>query len=92
MRYVKDGDAVLDYTIDWSQWLPDNDTITSSTFTVQSEADGAVAVDDSSFTTTTTTVWLSGGTAGQRYLVTNHIVTAAGREDDRSLRITIKEL
>lgn len=92
MKYTKDPDAVLDYTIDWSEWLPENDTITDSTYTVVSDDDDAVVVDDSLFTDTTTTVWLSGGVAGTKYTVTNHITTSDGRQDDRSLTINIKEL
>lgn len=92
MKYTKDPDAVLDYSIDWSDWLPDTDTITASTYTVASDAADAVVVDDSSFTTTTTTVWLTGGVVGTKYTVTNHITTSAGRQDDRSLTISIKEL
>jgi len=92
MKYTKDPDAVLDYTVDWTAWLPSGDTITASTFTVNSDADNAVVVDDQLNDAHTTTVWLSGGVAGQKYTVTNHITTAAGRQDDRSLTITIKEL
>lgn len=92
MKYTKDPDAVLDYTIDWTEWLPTGDTITASTFTVNSDDNDAITVDDQLNDDNTTTVWLSGGIAGQKYTVTNHITTAAGREDDRSLTISIKEL
>lgn len=92
MKYTKDPDAVLDYLVDWSAWLPTGDTITASTFTVNSEDDGAIVVDDTLFDSTTTTVWLSGGVAGEKYTVTNHITTADGREDDRSITISVKEL
>lgn len=92
MKYTKDPDAVLDYTIDWTAWLTGNDTIVASTFTVMSDAADAVAVDDFSFTNHTTTVWLTGGVTGAKYTVTNHITTSGGRQDDRSLTISIKEL
>lgn len=89
MRFNKDSNAVLDYRLDWSQWLPGGDTITTSTWTA---TPNTITVDDTLHTPTTATVWLSGGTTGVRYQVTNHITTAAGREDDRTLRITIKEM
>lgn len=92
MKYTKDPDAVLDYLVDWSAWLPTGDTITASTFTVNSDDNGAIVVDDTLFDSTTTTVWLSGGVAGEKYTVTNHITTADGREDDRSITISVKEL
>jgi len=42
-------------------------------------------------TATSATVWLSGGTAGQSYIVTNRITTAAGRTEDRSFTIRVEE-
>jgi hypothetical protein len=55
-----DPDAVLDYTIDWSQWLGDGETIAASTWDVPA---GLTEVDESE-TTTATSVRVSGGTAG----------------------------
>lgn len=89
MKYTKDPSAVLDYKIDWSEWLPENDRIVSASFVV---SDDDMTVDDVVFDDTSATVWLSGGVAGQRYTVTNHIVTEDGREDDRSLIIICKDL
>jgi hypothetical protein len=90
VKFVKDPNSVLDYSISWASWLPSGDTITASTFTVTPS--GALTVSDSSFNTTTTTVWLAGGVAEQVYTVTNHITTSAGRQDDRSLTIKVKDL
>jgi hypothetical protein len=86
VSYKKDPDAVLDYLLDWSDWLV-NDTIATSTWS----SDSGITVDSDSNTTTTTTVWLSGGTAGTDYIVTNHVVTAGAREDDRSIKIRCQE-
>lgn len=86
---VKDPDAVLDYAIDWgSNWLS-SDTIASSSWAV-SGPDDSLTVDSDSNTTTTATVWLSGGTRHATYTVTNSIVTAEGREDDRSIVIRVE--
>lgn len=86
MIIPKDPDALLDYAIDWTQWL-DGDTILTSDWTV------AVGLTkESQFNTTTVaTVWLSGGVAGTSYTVTNRITTAGGRTDDRSITIRVKE-
>ena len=81
-RFLKDPDAVLDYSIDWSDWLGD-DTIASSSWA----ASTGITVDSDTNTTTAAIVWLSGGTAGENYTATNSIVTAAGREDDRTITI-----
>jgi hypothetical protein len=84
--FVKDPHAVLDYTGDWSAWLGD-DTIVTSTWDIP---DG-ITLDNEENTTTGVTIWLSGGTAGTRYALVNHITTAAGREDDRTITISVKE-
>lgn len=97
----KDPDAVLDYRWDWETegWLTDGDTIDTAEFAVYDATGGEipdtdttpVEVDLYSNTTTDATAWLSGGTAGNVYLVTCHITTAGGREDDRTLKLKITE-
>lgn len=84
--FVKDPDSVLDYTVDWDSWLS-TDTISSSDWVIES----GITEDSASNTTTTATVWLSGGTAGTRYKVTNRIVTAEGRTADRSFYVSVAE-
>ena len=83
--YTKDPDAVLDYMVDWEQWL-DGDTISTSTWTVPS----GITKDSDSKTDTTATVWLSGGTLNDDYEVVNRIVTAGGRTEDRTLTIRVR--
>ena len=83
----KDPDAVLDWVWDWNEWLDEGETISTSTFI----ASVGITMDSTSNTTKTATVWLSGGTAGQVYQVTNRIVTSAGRTDDRSITIRATE-
>lgn len=80
---LKDPAALLDFAVDWSAWLEDGDTIDQSTWDVP---DGLTA-DSDSFTDSRAVVWLSGGEAGRTYEVVNHIVTAGGREDERTLLI-----
>ncbi len=84
--FTKDPSAVLDYMIDWSRWLK-GDTIQTSQWTVPA----GLALVSQTNTTTTTTVWLSGGTAGQTYTVTNRITTASGRTDERSIIIKVED-
>jgi hypothetical protein len=84
--FIKDPDAVLDYTGDWSAWLGD-DTIVSSTWDIPS----GITLDSDTNDATTVTIWLSGGTAGTKYQLTNHIVTTGGRADDRTIAISVKE-
>ena len=84
--FVKDPNAVLDYEWDWSAWLG-TDTIASHTVTAAT----GLTVDSSTATSTAVTAWLSGGSVGASYAVTCHVVTAAGREDDRTATITVQE-
>lgn len=84
--FIKDPDAVLDYKIDWSTWL-DDDSITLSEWASNS---AEITIDDSENTDTESIVWLSGGLVGKTYVLTNHITTMYGREDDRSIKIKIE--
>ena len=84
--FVKDPDATLDYTLDWSDYLG-GDEIATSAWVVP---EGLTKVSESS-TTTLATVWLSGGAAFTTYRVTNRVTTVGGREDDRSVLIQVRE-
>jgi hypothetical protein len=81
----KDPDAVLDYGWDWSEWLAVGETITSRTVTVTT----GITKDSDSASPTAVVAWLSGGTDGEYYEATCHIVTSEGREDDRTLTIPV---
>jgi hypothetical protein len=83
----KDNDAVLDYSIDWTAWLA-GDKISSSIWT----AGAGITIQATSSTDYVATVWVSGGTAGQVYLMKNKIVTTGGRTTEQSFRIRVKEL
>ena len=85
-RFTKDPDATLDYKVDWASWLVD-DTITNSTWIVPTGITYEIDAND----TTSATVWLSGGSVGSSYEVVNRITTTAGRIDDRTITIRIKE-
>ena len=84
MTFIKDPDATLDYTVDWSEWLGE-DVIESADWV----APAGLTVESESHTATTATVWLSGGQAGREYAVVSRIVTAGGREDDRTITIKV---
>lgn len=84
--YTQDPSSVLDWGFNWGSWLG-ADTITTSTWTVSTGLTKASETHDA----TTTTVWLSGGVAPATYTVTNRVVTAAGRTDERSFLVQIKD-
>jgi len=84
---IKDPNAVLDYGFDWSAWLATGEIISSSTWTIPA----GITKDSDINTTTTTTAWLSGGTVGTTYTLVNRVVTSAGRTEDRSVDILVRE-
>lgn len=77
-----DPNSVLDYGVDWSEWLADGETITASTWTVPEGVEQATPAP--SISDGITTIWLTGGTANRRYWIANHITTSAGRQDERT--------
>jgi hypothetical protein len=83
----KDPDATLDWVWDWNEWLDEGETITNSQFFTTV----GLVISQQANTSKTATVWLSGGTAGQVYQVTNRITTSTGRIDDRSITIRVVE-
>ena len=88
--FEKDPNATLDYVVDWSKWLQQGETISTSSWTVPAGLTQP-ATPAASNTATTATVWLAGGTAGANYDVSNRITTSAGRTDDRTIRIIVRE-
>lgn len=91
-HYKKDPAAVVDYSVDWSAWL-DGDALAASSWSVSpaSLTDG-VAVGATSHTAETATAWLSAGAPGENYTVTNRVTTAAGRTDERSFVVMVRDL
>jgi len=64
------------------------DQIQTSAWSV---SDPSLEAADDSNTGTRATVWLSGGTEGQLYTVTNRITTSGGRTDERSFVIQVQD-
>lgn len=86
----KDPQAVLDYGLDWALWLSESnsDSIQSSTWV---SAPSGLTHGTTTNNAGITSVYLSGGTVGSVYTVTNHITTVGGRQDDRSFRVRVVE-
>lgn len=82
----KDPDAVKNWTFRATSWL-DGDTISSATVTAES----GLTVDSYSTDGDDVEAWLSGGTAGQQYIMTCRITTAAAVTDDISVTVLVSE-
>lgn len=86
---MKDPDALLDYAVDWSDYLEDGEVLGDSEWSVT--PDGDMIVESDSRGDQIATVQLRAGVVGHVYLVTNRIITSLGRMDDRSLTIRVQE-
>jgi hypothetical protein len=87
---VKDPDALLDYTFDWTEWLEGHtpaDTIASAVVTVT----GCTLVTSSVVAQQKVVAWIGGGVVDVAASATCRITTAGGRIDDRTLTLKIKE-
>lgn len=85
-RIYKDPDATLDYSWDWSDWLTDDETITTASVTVPDGLTLGVVSQLSGVVT----AWISGGTAGTEYEVVCRITTNEARIDDRTILLTCR--
>jgi hypothetical protein len=84
--FIKDPDAKLDYSWDWTLWLADaNDSIESATVTVVGvTAVGAAVVADGVVTQV-----VEGGIVGEACSMVCQIATVGGRVDERTINLTI---
>lgn len=87
--FIKDPSAILDYGFDWSDWLQTGETIVTSTW---SNPDSITVVTSSNLPESTV-IFVSGGTAGKFYRLTNRIVTSnsPARTDERTLLIEVQD-
>lgn len=83
----KDPYAILDYSLDFQNWMPSGDTITSITVS----ADAGITIDSTTNTDYIATANISGGTAGNIYNIEFKIVTTNGLRDSRNFRIKVLE-
>lgn len=88
-RKTKDPSDVRIYGIEWSRFLSarDDATISSSTYAVES---GVTKVSQST-SGSRTFVKVSGGTAGEEYLVTNTVTLSNGETVEKSFRLQVRE-
>ena len=88
---LKDPKAVLDYAVDWGAEYLSGDVLTESSWTVSPAQAGGVSIASNRFDLMVSTVQVSGGIAGRIYRLTNHVVTAEGREDSRSILLRVEK-
>lgn len=79
--FRKDPDEVEDYFIDWSDRLATSETISTSSWTVET----GLNKDSSTNTNTVSTIWVSGGTHGESYEAVCTITTNQGRTKQETI-------
>lgn len=87
MAKFKAPTDVLDYFVDYSEWLG-TDTIATSSWVVPTD----ITQTTDSHTDTVATVFVEGGTVGITYDLVNTIVTAAGRTKSAAVTVVIREV
>lgn len=88
---LKDTEAVLPYTFDWSEWLPDSDQLSTVQYVITTRAndpDPLVKVSEG-IQGAKTYVELSDGQEGKTYTVTCKITTVDGLTDRRNFRVKV---
>lgn len=83
----KDPRELLDYRIEWSPRLDSDVIVTSSWVAVPSD----LTVVRDEFSKRTTTVWVSGGTDGTTYTLTNTITTVKGRTEISTVSLPVQQ-
>ena len=90
---AKDPVAQLVYVFDWSDWLPEGDTLASVNYTLQVRANDPeplVRESQGVQSGTKTYVELSGGQVGKIYTVTAEITTVDAIIDRRNFRVKVE--
>jgi hypothetical protein len=89
----KDPYAVLDYSLDWHNWMPSGEHISTVSVTAETISGDAapLTIDSTTNTNYIATAYISGGTAGNIYNVEFRIVTDNSKQDSRNFRIKVVE-
>jgi len=88
---LKDPEATLDYSVDWGAEYLGDDALTESSWAVVPSESGGLSIVSSRFDLLVSTVEVGGGIAGRIYRLTNHVTTAGGREDSRSIVLRVEK-
>jgi hypothetical protein len=90
---IKDPNAILDYSFDWTEWLAaastPPDTIANAQFQLLGTSNATIV--SQAFNAQKATAFVSGGLVGENIGLRCRITTAAGRVDDRTVYLKIKE-
>ena len=89
---LKDPNANLDYSWDWSDWLAAStpvDTITG--FQILLSGSQTAVLGSTAHISGVVTAMISGGAVGDKIAATCRITTAGGKTEDRTIYLKVKE-
>ena len=93
-NFVKDPDALLDYKVDWGEWLGNDQIISALVIndpTASAQTSGLRVASTVVSASAAVVAWLSAGVVDSEYTVTVRIWTSAGRRNDECFTIAIEE-
>lgn len=84
---LQSPNEILDWRFDWSPWLEEDDSITTSIWEIDPGGDAIVSGDLIDTNGTTAIILVEGLTLGVSYQLKNTITTIAGRTGIREMTI-----
>lgn len=94
MKFVKDPDALLDYKVDWGEWLGDDQIVSAIAFTdalASGQVSGLRIANTTISASAAVVTWLSAGVDDVEYTVTVRIWTSAGRRNDECFQLAVEQ-
>lgn len=88
-NFTKQPVDVVDYDIDYSEWLTAGDNVQSTDVTV---SPSGLTVDSVFVNDPRLKIWVSGGTNGTTYKITATTTTADGRVKQDEFRVKVKDI
>lgn len=89
-NFTKQPVDVVDYDIDYSEWLTDGDNVQSATIVTAPATD--LTIDAVFINDPRVKIWVSGGINGITYKVTVTTTTADGRVKQDEFRVKVKDI
>jgi len=84
---AKQPREVKDFNVDYTDWLPADDSILS--VSIETDKDGLIV--NPVLVDKTVNVWVEGGTHNETYKITIIVNTSLGRISEAELKIKVKE-
>lgn len=93
--YIKQPAEFKDYDVQYAEWLANPvDTLFDIATTIEcltTPGDNSLTITSADMTQTTVKLWVSGGTANEKYKITINATTTGGRIDQSELIFKIKD-